>query len=63
MHQLKNRNQLYTFKFDGDIFLYKASGLFKPLFYLSRFQTHLEIPLNTVLSYKKRSFLIFNRSA
>jgi len=60
MTQIKKRNQLYTFKYDGDILIYKASLLFKPLFLLTRFQTRVEIPLNLVLSYKRRRFLIFN---
>ena len=60
MNRLKNSNQLYTLHYDGDIFLYRASLLSKPLLFLTRFQTQVEIPLNLVLSYKRRSFFFFN---
>ena len=59
MNRLKNSNQLYTLHHDGDIFLYRASLLSKPLLFLTRFQTQVEIPLNLVLNYKKRSYFLF----
>ena len=59
MTRLKNKNQLYTFKYDGDILMYKAKLFFRPLLRFIHFQTSIEIPLNSVLGYRKRSVFCF----